>query len=192
MLITLAVVLALVYSGAWGFSWWRSRPLSIVETLQGPVALAGWTSDALDLADGRRVKLAGVRNIRADSLALAEVKRNGGVEIGGGGVYGLVKVWHWCGNDRVRRHVARVDVERLLVFLGEADAATPGTAELERQMAESGRRREQPDLSAFGWNVSEFYEFRSFCELADLGPTPPATRPVKDSAAADSPPGGGP
>ena len=34
-----------------------------------------------------------------------------------GRVVGLVKVYHWCGNDPVRKQWARVDLTHLLMYL---------------------------------------------------------------------------
>jgi hypothetical protein len=175
-----AVSVALVVClAAWGVDRRRSR--QIVEALQQPVAFTGWTADGVTLADGREVKLPGVRNISPNSRALAEAMKQGGVEFSGGRAYALMKVWHWCGNDPVRLHVARVDLPRVLVFLGEAEPSAPTTVSFERLLEGPAAARRGSDFSAAGWNVSDFFEFRSYCEWADMQAQPatlPSTMPA--------------
>jgi hypothetical protein len=78
--------------------------------------------------------------------------------------------------DPVRLHIARVDLSRVLIFLGEAEPSTPATAHFARCLSDRATPADlRSDFSAAGWNVSEFLEFRSYCELADTLAGPPAT-----------------
>jgi hypothetical protein len=120
----------------------RSRR-DIVEALKNPLQVTGWSAEGLLLKDGRLLKLPGTAPLPDRSRALSEaVKR--GVEVGEDGrVYGLVKVHHWCGNDPVRDHIARVDLRRMLEFLSA----------------------HEPDygddcFSESGWSFNAFYGFR--------------------------------
>lgn len=71
-------------------------PIERIQTLNHPVAVAGWRSDGLLLADGRTVAVPGVAGLPARSAALAEATKRG-VEIGNNGrVRALVRVDHRC------------------------------------------------------------------------------------------------
>jgi hypothetical protein len=154
----------------------RARLVTIRDRLNNPQPLWGWTGNSLDIG-GTLVALARVDNVRPSALVLQEVQRQG-VELSNGRVYGLVRVHHWCGHDRVQHHLARVDVEQLLIFAGEADATDPVIAELLRDAP--GARF---TLGAAGWDVSEYSAFRSFSGCVDQLA---ATRPIGNGTAPQS------
>ena len=131
----------------------------VVEELRSPVAVAGWSETGLHLDDGRTVLLPGIRLTPEVSTALAEATGRG-VELGADGrVYSLIRVHHWCGNDPVREHIARVDLARLLTYLSPAAAGLTPDVDL---MVKPGGR-----FTAYGWNVSEFYEFQGWCRILE-------------------------
>jgi hypothetical protein len=135
----------------------------IVEVLRSPVAVVGWSEEALLLADGRPVKLPEIRVLPVRSEGLSRATRRG-VELGQDGrVYGLVRVHHWCGNDPVREHIARVDLSYFLAFLGEGQLVAGLDPELQATLAQSPGGR----FSAYGWDVGEYVQFRGWCRLAD-------------------------
>ena len=79
-----------------------------------------------------------------------------GVEIAPDGtVFGLAKIHHWCGNDPVRLHIARVDVAKVLSYLGEVTRM-------------DGTRWEKPIWSGgfdeHGWNVSDYYAYKEYLD----------------------------
>jgi hypothetical protein len=96
-----------------------------VDSLAKPVAVRGWTTEGLQLTDGRLLPLPGVTALPKESVALsAGIKR--GVEIDGEGrVYGLVNIRRTCGNDPVVQRIVRVDLADVLVFLNEATPTRP-------------------------------------------------------------------
>jgi hypothetical protein len=109
----LAIVLALVNA---------LRGTRIIETLNSPVKVTGWTPSGLSLADGRTLPLPGMKSLPAKSEALDAATRSG-VEVGRDGrVYGLVRIGHFCGNDPVREHVTRVDLGFMLEYLHEGES----------------------------------------------------------------------
>ena len=125
----------------------RLIPVRIVDTLNQPVGVTGWNEKGLILRDGRVVALSGHDALPAESKALREATREG-VEIAADGrVFGLVRVHHWCGNDPVSWHVARVDLSNLLNFLAEGDGGGfgPGGAFFEH-----------------GWRVGEYHRFSAW------------------------------
>lgn len=86
-----------------------------------------------------------------------------GIEVRGDGrVYGLVRVHHWCGNDPVVEHYARVDLAHLVLYFEERRRAL---AE-EPASAESHTRDESSEFSEFGWQVGDFMSFKDWSELA--------------------------
>jgi hypothetical protein len=131
-------------------------PVRRIDSLQNPVAVTGWSPDGLRLADGRTVQLPGLRSLPTASEALAEATKRG-VEIRSNGrVWGLVSVHHWCGNDAVREHLARVDLSDMLTFLHLGEPAAP-VHDMEYTAEEPGGR-----FTEYGWNVSEFFMFQSW------------------------------
>ena len=113
------------------------------------------------MADGRKAVLPGVSEIRAASeTALLNAAISQGVELTNDRVVGLLKIHHWCGNDSVREHIARIDLADLAVFTGKGVA---------------GESREQgdcrPDLTNAGWNISQYVLFKSWTDWGK-GPIP--------------------
>jgi hypothetical protein len=135
----------------------------IVEELDSPVKAAGWSEAGLLLSDGRSVKLPGIELLPPISAALTEATCRG-VELNRDGrVYGLVRVHHWCGNDPVREHVARVDLSYLVAFVGEGRTADVMPQELRLRMANGSGGR----FGARGWELGEFYQFKNWCRIAE-------------------------
>jgi hypothetical protein len=139
----------------------RFLPIEKVDTLQKPVAVTGWTATALTLADGRAVDLR-VQSLPAVSPALAEATRRG-VEVDEDGtVWALVKIHHWCGNDPVTHHIARVDLSRFLAYLhiGESDLPVPEDVE---PIHQPGGR-----FTDAGWDIGEYVDFENWQALLEL------------------------
>lgn len=136
-------------------------PIEKIETLQNPVAVTKWSSDGLSLADGRTVQLSRLRSLPSQSAALTEATKRG-VEVGADGrVWGLVRVHHWCGNDPVREHIARVDLSDMMTFLRVGEAVAP-VPEAEFLVGKPGGR-----FTECGWHIGEFLEFQSWRNLKD-------------------------
>lgn len=131
----------------------RISPVERIERLSSPVHLVGWSSDGLNLTNGRKVQLPGFVKLPTVSPALTEATKRG-IEIDQNGrVFGLVRVHHWCGNDPVREHIAKVDIANLLAFLGEGEV-TPSSNSIPNVALNDGG-----SFSEWGWNVSEFSLF---------------------------------
>ena len=130
-------------------------PLTQIDKLETPAAVEGWTPKGLDLADGRQVILPGVVALPANSPVLAEAVRQG-VEISPEGqVYGLVKVHHWCGNDPVRKHLAKVNLAEMLLFAGDASPEVPFRGDSEALRSVRPNR-----FTQHGWNMSDYNRFQ--------------------------------
>ena len=138
-------------------------PVYKVDTLRHPLPVSGWTSEGLTLTDGRTVPLRGVHALPLESVALAQVIGRG-VEINADGrVYGLVKVHHWCGNDPVRRHIAKVDIAEMLIFLRVGRPTVPLPEPQSLVKVAGGRFTES------GWRVGEFHDFQLWQRMKDPG-----------------------
>lgn len=73
----LVAIVAVLMAVATAF---RRHGIGIVETLEAPVEVAGWSDDGLHLADGRIVGLPGVQTMPTSSAGLRQAIRQG-VEI---------------------------------------------------------------------------------------------------------------
>ena len=133
-----------------------------IDSLTNPVAVSGWTERGIRLADGRIVGLPGIIRMPEISFALAEALRQG-VEISRDGrIFGLVRVWHWCGNDPIGKHVVRVDISRLLMFLDEGQHAPVNPPPCAYPCEPDGGR-----FTENGWDPGEFRAFMEWNEAID-------------------------
>ncbi len=142
----------------------RFFPVEKIETLQNPIAVLQWDADGLNLADGRKVQIPGVRSLPIQSPALTEATKRGVEVEADGRVWGLVRVHHWCGNDPVREHIARVDLADMMIFLRVGEPSVP-VRETDFLASEPGGR-----FSEWGWNVSEFFHFQQWRSIKNLEP----------------------
>jgi len=151
----------------------RFSPIKQIASLQAPVAVRDWTTEGLLLKDGRKLPVPGLRSLPRESDALAEISVRG-IEIGTNGrIYGLVKVHHWCGNDPVRDHIAKVDVSEMLLFLRVGEPLEPiAGSELETYAVGTAGGR----FSQHGWDVSEYAQFRGWLGIRDVADDSAADR----------------
>jgi hypothetical protein len=139
-----------------------SRTIRKIDSLSGPVGVRGWTRDGLTLADGRSLQLPGFLSLPDTSVALTEATKRG-VEIASDGrIYGLMRIHHWCGNDPVREQIARVDVSDVMMFLHVGQTISP-IPETDSTGSESDEM-----FTEWGWNVSQFFAFKSWQKLKGL------------------------
>ena len=137
----------------------RLFPVHKIESLQTPSAIKSWTKDGLLLVDGRTIQLPGLYSLPSESPVLTEIAKRG-VEIAADGhVYGLMRIHHWCGNDPVREHIAKVDISDAMMFLRIGQTAAP-IPEPDFTVREKGGR-----FSEWGWNISEFMQFEAWQRL---------------------------
>ena len=178
-----SVVLTLtLLVGAIGFFVWPFvgpfRHEGHAETLQTPRQIRQITPEGLILENGTLLKIPYVQSIPTNlPVLLAATQR--GVEVEPSGqVIGLIKVWHWCGNDPVLSHRGRVDLTGLLLLAG----ATPTEPDLTNAVP----RPEHIDLEKWGLNIDQYLQMRCLGRLAagEFGPKKKAIQ--KPGATADS------
>ena len=150
---------ATLLAGVFHFEALRSFTLrqDLIETLDEPRTAAGWTSMGFLLESGETVPIPGINAIRPPSAILDEIARRG-IEIDpvSRRVHGLLPVWHWCGNDHIRRHVARVDVESLVTYLAFRGDPEHHSAAFEGMGCDS--------VEKYGWNVVCFDGYERWLE----------------------------
>lgn len=141
----------------------RFAPIQKIETLLNPIAVTTWSPEGLHLADGRTVQIPGLRALSTNSPALAEATKRGVEVHADGRIWGLVRVHHWCGNDPVRKHIARVDLADMLMYLrvGEPIATVPEAEFLVRSPGGT--------FSEWGWRMGEFLQFQEWEKLKNGG-----------------------
>jgi len=140
----------------------RFVPIKKIETLHNAVVVTGWFSNGFKLSDGRTVQLPGIHSLPDASPALTEATKRG-VEVGAEGrVWGLVRIHHWCGNDPVREHIARIDLSDMMTFLRVGEPFVP-VPESESLVTEPGG-----SFTEWGWRVGEFYQFQSWQRVKNL------------------------
>lgn len=91
-----------------------------------------------------------------------------GVEVGADGrVIGLMDVWHSCGNDPVRDHVARVGLAYLLMYTRKGEFTDPPQDPIDwppdmmPYVIESRR-----SISKYGWRSGQYAWFQRYVEQA--------------------------
>ena len=166
ILLSAIVALLLVVSVAWqrlNFYLLTGHvfPIEKIEALQNSIGVTGWSPAGLNLADGRMLPIPGLRSLPDSSAALAEVTKRG-VEVSPNGrIWGLVGVHHWCGNDPVRAHVARVDLSDMMTFLSVGEPVAP-VPESESWVIGPGGT-----FTEWGWRVGEFLQFELWEKIKD-------------------------
>lgn len=148
----LVVIPSCEYYSLTGSFWPRSH----IESLRGPISVKGWSDDGLLLADGRIVPLPGIRTLPRTSRALSLATKDGVEILPDGQVVGLLKVWHWCGNDPVRDDVRRIPLGPLLCFLREGVPTEPLPGD------DVGPHSSSGGFTDHGWSISEYVGFTHF------------------------------
>jgi len=155
----IAVGLGLALAGmtigaGWTCASLACMPRSVVEELHGPVSVADVSAHGMTLADGRFQGWGADEPVPLDLVAIPALTVHG-IEVDPAGrAFGLIDVHHWCGIDPIRKHVARVDVGRVLEFLG--GRATPGGHEALDFSGADGH------FTPYGWNVSSWWSFEEW------------------------------
>ncbi|HWD37969.1 MAG TPA: hypothetical protein VG944_03920 [Fimbriimonas sp.] len=125
-------------------------PLSHVDRLTNPVQVSGWTEGGLRLADGRIVMPLGMIRLPETSAVLQTLTEHGVQVDSDGRTYGLVRIWHSCGNDPVRYDLSKIDLAQLLAFERE------GKSTLKPDLHARASFEKMGGSSSHGWSISDF------------------------------------
>lgn len=143
-----SVVLFVLYITPNMLLWGRPFPISKVDKLQDTVRVVTWQPDGLRLSDGRTVMPAGMIELPRESKTI-EIATRECVEVAPDGrVFGLVKIWHWCGNDPVRNDLSKTDIAQLLAYHKEGKSSLKPHDYSDRGFVEMGGGSKR------GWNMS--------------------------------------
>jgi len=128
-------------------SFCRSRA-DVIDSLRSPVPIVSWTREGFVTETGLIIPLPGIASLPEHSPILDEIRLRG-VEIDPNDqrVYGLLPIFHWCGNDPIGKHIARVDVAFLLEYV-DRNASFEGFG--------------CDSATGWGWNVSCFYGYEAW------------------------------
>ena len=131
------------------------------EVLNDPRSVQTVSPHGLILVDGSLVKIPYVAEIPTNLPVLQEaIKR--GVEVDRQGhVVGLIKVWHWCGNDPIRSHVGRIDLSGLLLFAGARPDQSVPTNEIPVG--------EKIEMRKWGLNISQYMSMQMIKTAIEMG-----------------------
>ena len=125
-------------------------PRSHVDHLNNATNVIRWDEDGLVLTGGRRVIPQGMTKLPKDSATLAIATKEGVEVTPDGRVFGLVKLWHWCGNDAVRYDLSKIDLAQLLAYHHEGQSTLKPYEYSKHSFVETGGG------SDHGWSISSF------------------------------------
>jgi len=156
-------------------SWWPGEPgvitldigprVDLIASLASPRKVRGWTASGLVLDDGEVESLPDIELLPERSTFLERILERGvEVDPDDGRVYGLIPIHHWCGNDPVGRHIARVDVARVLEFTGEGGGSGNSIPETGRSDCGSASEWAWTEL---GWDVSCHFLYERWLEAME-------------------------
>ncbi len=107
--------LAAILIARWFYVVNDRSPKTIVDALNSSLTIKSVGEEGLVTADGRMLPLPDVPKPRFPASVARDILDHGVEVTPDGSVYGLVRVVHWCGNDPVRFHLARIDLTSLLI-----------------------------------------------------------------------------
>jgi hypothetical protein len=100
------------------------KPHKIVDQLESPIHIVAVKESGLVTSEGQILMLPGVRSIPKQPRIAKDIL-DYGVELNtNGSTYALIHVHHWCGNDPVRFHLARVDLSSLYLAVADGEDAS--------------------------------------------------------------------
>jgi hypothetical protein len=136
------------------------RRVGRVEVLNAPAGVRQITPGGLVLENGSLVKIPYVEHVPTN-LAVLVAAVSSGVEIDKDGhVIGLIKVWHWCGNDPIRSHIGRIDLTGLLLFAG----ATPTQSVPTNAFPVA----EKINLTEWGLDISQYMRMQTIPTMIEM------------------------
>mgnify|MGYP000512293578 CR=1 FL=1 len=141
---------------------------SIVDELDSPVAVKKIVGKYLILESGQQVTFEGIKKIPDQSSVFQKAIVNGVYVSDEGYAYGLLKIWHWCGNDSVREHIAKVDLGVLAGLLDhkQVEEDIP-YSENKFSFIHPKMKEFINDYDDHGWSVSKFIQYENFKQFMD-------------------------
>ena len=129
----------------------------IKEELNSPAEVLEVTSTGFKLSDGRLILPKFIEKIPKDSQAVRDAIKYG-IEIDEHGqCFGLIKVHHWCGNDPVSQHLARINLSFLIISEGGI-----ASKDLHSHLFSPNQKIEKISYSEYGMAIEDFIQFRYY------------------------------
>lgn len=129
----------------------------IIEELNSPAEVLEVTSTGFKLSDGRVILPKFIEKIPKDSQAVSDAIKYG-IEIDEHGqCFGLIKVHHWCGNDSVKLHLARINLSCLII--SEGGISSP---DFKDHLVFANQTIEKTSYSDYGMAIEDFMQFRYY------------------------------
>jgi hypothetical protein len=126
LILTLVAMIAALALTPYGRARWEFyqltghvTPQRILETLQTPVRIGGVTEKGFLTMDGKLLLPPGITNLVISDSVKRDIIEHGVETAADGAIYALVRVHHWCGNDPVVFHLARVNLSSLLLLVAD-------------------------------------------------------------------------
>jgi hypothetical protein len=150
---------------------------TVVETLENPVQIRDLHPDGLETIDGRVIRLRFVKEIPVTNAIFVAATAKG-VELSPGGkAVGLIDVHHWCGNDPIGKHLGRVDLAALALYLGAKP--TESLPELLRDLEHKSIFRDRIDPGDYG-------SIQTLAMIMEMdSPTTDSTLPTEDASSVE-------
>lgn len=134
-----------------GWAW----PIFIIERLDHPIPVKGWDEQGLILADGQKVMPKGMKSLPKDFPGMKALTMRGVDLEPDGRVFGLVELFHGCGNDPIRGEYRRVDFGLALTYLGQGESQVPVAKD-------DYRPRFGNEIFEEVWRVADAHRFLKF------------------------------
>ena len=142
---------ALALTAGWSlYTAMFSSRLSHIEALVAPSRVSAWSKSGIRFANGKYVMPNGMTELPEHPPMAIQNALERGLEVTSDHrVIGLIHIWHWCGNDRIRYDLSRIDVAQFLTFYSE------GKSSLKMNSKKFTSSAVNEGFSSHGWSVSE-------------------------------------
>jgi hypothetical protein len=162
------LLLLLVLSGCHFMLTGSPMPLFRIDRLRNAQRVAGIDGDAIILASRergqQRATLPFINGIPTNAVFKAALKRGVELDASSGRAYGLLKIWHWCGNDSMRYDLRRVDLSALAGVLNPDMIAISTNDVFTHSMLKNlrdYRPKHLDEYTKFGWNISHLSDLQT-------------------------------
>jgi len=154
----IAIFIRFLFSLVGAMPWQRQ-----VDPLEDAASVARWTKGGIELTDGTRISLSGIREISGSRRALDRLVERGVEVQPDGHLAVLVRIRSWCGNcDAATIRRLKCDLSALLVFLGLATSDRSIKQGSERGTF-IGRHLDDEADWEFGMGGGDFQSLENFC-----------------------------
>jgi hypothetical protein len=136
-----------------------------IDELDNPKTVSQIYPHGILLQDGTLVELPYITEMPVKSPVFQAALKHG-IEINqDGNVYGILKLWHYCGNDPIRLDLRKVNLSDLAAFLHPKGATEKYSVELYIQ--DDNALKYFNHYSSHGWNYGTYLWFKRIIDNAN-------------------------